>query len=359
MFGSNLGNTFGSTSAATTTTPNPMKDIEVTSAPEDTVSALEFSPPTLQQNFLIAGGWDNSIRCWEVDQNGKTIPKSMKQAGGPILDACWIDDGSKVFFSSCDKQAKCWDLASDQVVQVAQHEGPIKTCHWIKGNNYSCLMTGSWDKTLKFWDTRSPNPLLVINLPERCYCADVDFPMAVVGTAGRGLIVYQLDTNPKEYKRQESPLKYQHRTISIFRDKAKAPTGYALGSIEGRVAIQYINPINPKDNFTFKCHRVSPSNSYQDIYAVNDISFHPVFGTLATVGSDGTFSFWDKDQRTKLKSSETLSQSITKCAFNSNGQIFAYAIGYDWSKGHEHYNPAKKPAIFLRACMKELEPRST
>lgn len=61
MFGSNLGNTFGSTSAATTTTPNPMKDIEVTSAPEDTVSALEFSPPTLQQNFLIAGGWDNSV----------------------------------------------------------------------------------------------------------------------------------------------------------------------------------------------------------------------------------------------------------------------------------------------------------
>lgn len=34
-------------------------------------------------------------------------------------------------------------------------------------------MTGSWDKTLKFWDTRSPTPMLTINLPERCYCADV------------------------------------------------------------------------------------------------------------------------------------------------------------------------------------------
>lgn len=27
-----------------------------------------------------------------------------------------------------------------------------------------------------------------------------------------------------------------------------------------------------------------------------------------------------------------MDQSITKCAFNSNGQIFAYAVSYDWSK---------------------------
>lgn len=25
----------------------------------------------------------------------------------------------------------------------------------------------------QFWDTRSPNPMLTINLPERAYCADV------------------------------------------------------------------------------------------------------------------------------------------------------------------------------------------
>ena len=55
-------------------------------------------------------------------------------------------------------------------------------------------------------------------------------------------------------------------------------------------------------------------------------------GTLATVGSDGRFSFWDKDARTKLKTSEAMEQSITKCAFNHTGQIFAYAVSYDWSK---------------------------
>ena len=49
--------------------------------------------------------------------------------------------------------------------------------------------------------------------------------MAVVGTAARGLIIYQLETQPREYKRVESPLKYQHRCVAIFRDKKKVPTG--------------------------------------------------------------------------------------------------------------------------------------
>jgi len=65
---------------------------------------------------------------------------------------------------------------------------------------------------------------------------------------------------------------------------------------------------------------------------VNDIAFHPIHGTLATVGSDGSFSFWDKDARTKLKPSEAMEQPITRCCFNNNGQIFAYAVSYDWSK---------------------------
>ena len=90
-----------------------------------------------------------------------------------------------------------------------KHDAAVKTCHWIQAPNYSCLMTGSWDKTLKFWDTRSPNPMLALQLPERVYCADVVYPKAIIGTAQRGLICYKLDNQPSEYKRIESPLKYQ------------------------------------------------------------------------------------------------------------------------------------------------------
>lgn len=356
------GGLFGTSTSSTSlsNSSNPMKDYQVSSPPDDSVSCIEFSPGTLPSTFLIAGSWDNNVRCWEVQQNGQTIPKAQQTHTGPVLDVAWSDDGTKVFTASADKTAKMWDLNSNQAMQVAQHDAPVKTCHWIKAPSYSCLMTGSWDKTLKFWDTRSSTPILSIQLPERVYCADVKFPMAVVGIAGRAIIIYQLDTQPQEFKRMESPLKYQHRCVSIFADKkTSAPTGFALGSIEGRVAIQYVQPTNPKDNFTFKCHRsnVAPSGGVQDIYAVNDISFHPVHGTLSTVGSDGRFSFWDKDARTKLKTSEQFDLPITCSSFNAQGNIFGYASSYDWSKGHEGYEPQKmKPNILMRSCFDELKP---
>lgn len=56
-FGTSTG-VFGATTAATT---NPMKDFEVASPPDDSISSLAFSPACLPQNFLIAGSWDNQV----------------------------------------------------------------------------------------------------------------------------------------------------------------------------------------------------------------------------------------------------------------------------------------------------------
>lgn len=84
---------FGSTPTAT---HNPMKDFEVVSPPDDTVAGLAFSPASLPQNFLVSGSWDNQLRCWEVHQNGQSVPKAQQSHQGPVLDIAWSDDGSKV-----------------------------------------------------------------------------------------------------------------------------------------------------------------------------------------------------------------------------------------------------------------------
>ena len=53
---------------------------------------------------------------------------------------------------------------------------------------------------LKFWDVRQPTLAGQLQLPERAYCMDVMYPMAVVGTASRGLIIYTLEGSPSEYR---------------------------------------------------------------------------------------------------------------------------------------------------------------
>ncbi|KAI7096816.1 hypothetical protein KC352_g38721, partial [Hortaea werneckii] len=83
--------------------------------------------------------------------------------------------------------------------------------------------------------------------------------------------------------------------------------------------------------------RQTPPNdrNTSNVFAVNAISFHPQHGTFSTAGSDGTFHFWDKDAKHRLKGYPEVGGSIVATDFNKGGNIFAYAVSYDWSKGYQ------------------------
>jgi mRNA export factor len=95
-----------------------------------------------------------------------------------------------------------------------------------------------------------------------------------------------------------------------------------------------------------------------NVHAVNDISFHPQHGTFSTAGSDGTFHFWDKDAKHRLKGYPNVGGSITSTTFNKTGNIFAYAISYDWSKGYQGNVPGYPNKVMLHPVLPdECKPR--
>jgi mRNA export factor len=105
-----------------------------------------------------------------------------------------------------------------------------------------------------------------------------------------------------------------------------------VGGIEGRCAVCTIDDANK--SFEFKCHRTN-----DEIHPVNAIDFHPL-GTFVTAGSDGGIFIWDKDTKNRVKAFSSVNYPVTSCRFSAQGDYLAYAIGYDWSKGHEHSNPS-------------------
>ena len=326
-------------------------------------------------NHVVATSWSGQVLCWEIQlsptiQQGSpsvaSIPKAAIQLDKPVLCSAWQPDGSTVFIGArvwgewewecrafgflwvcgkgacvcfargcarqpsmwphksrrftdhphtpqsppggCDNTAKMWNLATNQQQQVAAHSEPVRHCLWVPQHNM--LVTGSWDKTLKYWDLRSPNPVHTHQLPERCYGLSSSGNIMVAATAERHIQIFNLANPQTPWKTEMSPLKFQTRCVACFPD-AK---GYLLGSVEGRVAVQYVDDPPPPakgDSFTFKCHR-----STTDIYAVNGISFHPRFGTFATCGSDGGYTFWDKDSKQRLKGFTCGSVPISCGAFN-------------------------------------------
>ncbi|KAH9831659.1 Poly(A)+ RNA export protein [Rhodofomes roseus] len=337
-------NTASSSTAPNTSTNE--KDIEVADPPTDSISCLSFSS---QADYLAVGSWNNEVRIYEVGPTGQTQGKAMYTHQGPVLSVCWNKDGTKILSGGADNAARQFDVTTGQSSQVAVHDAPVKCVRWIESPQGGVLVTGSWDKTIKYWDLRAQAPVSTVQLPERCYTLDVAYPLMVVGTAERHIQIFNLTNPTTPFKTMMSPLKWQTRVVSCF----PAANGFAVGSVEGRVAIQYVEDKDASNNFSFKCHRkdANPANKDQSlVYAVNDITFHPVHGTFSTCGSDGTINFWDKDARTRLKTFDPAPGPVPATGFNRTGSIFAYAVSYDWSKGHSGMTQGHPNKLMLHAC---------
>lgn len=120
--------------------------------------------------------------------------------------------------------------------QVAQHDQPIRCVKMFQSGGNDMVVTGSWDKTIKYWDVRQPTCVGTVQCQERVYTMDIKDQLLVVGTADRYINIVNLADPTKFYKTLQSPLKWQTRVVSCFSDAS----GFAVGSIEGRCAIQYV-----------------------------------------------------------------------------------------------------------------------
>ena len=132
---------------------------------------------------------------------------------------------------------------------------------------------------------------------------DVANNLMVVGCGDKSMHIFDLANPGAIFKSQDSPLKHQTRVVGCF----PSGKGYAVGSVEGRVAIQHMDKDAVSKNFSFKCHRLpdAPKAGEQvAVYGVNAMAFEKSkgFGTFATGGADGRISFWDHENRSKLKS---------------------------------------------------------
>lgn len=345
---------FGATNTAGSAT-NPNNDCMVEPVPDDSISSLAWS----QTGLLAAGAWDGTVRVWAVNDPGmggqiQSQPKAeYRHNQAPCLCVSWSRDGSVLFSGGCDNRVLMKNVQTNsQEQQIGQHDASVNEIFWVE--ELKMCITGSWDKTIRFWDGQSPQPKLTLQTQGKIFTMSVAHPLMVVGLEDRVISVYDLNKvaqgQTQPVSNGQTALKMQTRVVSAFPDCR----GYAVGSIEGRCSIVYLgSEQDSKKNFAFKCHRTT-----DEIFAVNDISFNSAFGTFATAGGDGTFVFWDKDNKQRLKAFNKMPGPITATAFNPIGNMFAYAVSYDWQRGHEHnYGDIPRRIYIHRVQEDEVRPK--
>lgn len=254
-----------------------------------------------------------------------------------VLDCCFGADDNTGFSCGLDRQLVALDFNTKQKSVLGAHDAPIKCVRYCDATGL--VMSGGWDSQVKLWDHRSPNPLsggASMQSGAKIYTMDLNANRLVVGTGNRQVCLYDVRNMGQPEQVRESSLMNQTRCIRIFPNGA----GYALSSIEGRVAIEFFDPSEEvqKRKYAFKCHRKT-DGKVQTLFPVNALAFHPIHGTFATGGCDGMINVWDGENKKRICQYPQYQTSIASLDFNAGGDLLAIAASYTFEEGEKPHPP--------------------
>lgn len=311
-------------------------EFKLKNPPEDGISRVTFGPHSSQ--FLLVSSWDKKVRLYDIVANTVRCTYAHSE---PVLD-CVFQDPIHVWSGGLDQILKCYDINSGTETAIGSHESAIKcVCY---SNDHNIICTGSWDSTVKIWDPRVNNCTGSYAQPDKVYTMSLAGDKLVVGTAGRHVWIWDIRMMTVAPQKRESSLKYQTRCISCFPNKS----GYVLSSIEGRVAVEYLDssPEAHKKKYAFKCHRIK-EGGVENIYPVNAISFHKKYNTFATGGSDGFVNIWDGYNKKRLCQFHRYPTSIASLSFAADGSVLAIASSYMY-EDEEITRDLPEDAVYIR-----------
>ncbi|KAE8705192.1 Mitotic checkpoint protein BUB3.1 [Hibiscus syriacus] len=202
--------------------PPPVPGRELANPPTDGISNLRFSN---HSDNLLVSSWDKSVRLYDASAN---ILRGEFIHGGPVLDCCFHDDSSG-FSASADNKVRRIMFSHGKEDVLGRHDAPVRCIEYSYAAGQ--VITGSWDKTLKCWDPRVGNRV-------------------VVATAGRHVNVYDLGNMSQPEQQRESSL-------------------YALSSVEGRVAMEFFDlseASQAKNTIYNMCTQKEPHDYSEQLY---------------------------------------------------------------------------------------------
>ncbi|KAF9257717.1 WD40 repeat-like protein [Marasmius fiardii PR-910] len=333
------------------------------SPPFDSVSQVKFSPTSNDQ--LLISSWDTTVRFYDVgDDPGKSQQKCKFDHRAAVLSCCF-EDGEHGFSGGLDTAVRYLDFENEKVTVLGSHSDSVSSL--VHSAERNSLVTGSWDRTLRFFDHRAATAQVSSHeTPERVYKMDIVNNTLVVAMASRLFNIYDVRKMDMPAQQRESSLKYMTRSVACM----VTGEGYATASVEGRIAVEYFDPSpeSQSKKYAFKCHRLTSEDGVDHVWPVNSLAFHPVYNTFASAGSDGTVSVWDHKIKKRLRQYPKYNNPVSSVAFSKDGGKLAVATCYTWDEGEAGAKweggvkgaggkEREMPMVWIRKVGAEAKPR--
>lgn len=260
-------------------------------------------------NTVIVSSWDGTLSLYKIIASSGSYRIALERqynTGFSILSCCYSYEG--IYVGGVQGELAFLDFQTETFHTIEDNKATSGIIRIVP--YYHDFIVGSWDGTLQIIDHIDHSIKLVKTIENaKILTMDCSDEHLVVSTTGNKIKLYKLPLNDmNDGTLIDSVLKYQIRDIKLLPGGA----GYVIGSIDGRVAVEYFN--DPTKQFAFRCHRKKLTD-VQFVFPVNSLLFKPNSNILFTGGADGCVSCWSLEDRRKVRQFNKIDEkSVVKMA---------------------------------------------
>ncbi|PIA57765.1 hypothetical protein AQUCO_00600471v1 [Aquilegia coerulea] len=298
----------------------------------DAISKIRFAP---QSNNLLISSWDSMLRLYDVESS----IMRLETTSGAALIGCCFQNESTAFSIGADFCVRRYNFDVGSCNTFGHHDD-LATCIEYSEET-SQVMSATLDKKICSWDLRKENGVGCTK-----YVGGEVESMSTCGfyllvAIGTSVSIYDLRKLDEPVQMKETSVDYRIKSVCSFPNRR----GYAVGSIDGRAALEFINPSDASEkSYHFRCNPKSKDGK-DHLIAVNDIVFHPSFyGAFVTGDNDGYAIMWDAQSKKRLYQFPRYISSVASLSYNCGGELLAVASSYTCQEANEIEEP---PHIFI------------
>ncbi|XP_059472358.1 ribosome biogenesis protein WDR12 homolog isoform X2 [Neocloeon triangulifer] len=157
---------------------------------KEAISAVQWS----EEGEMISASWDHTIKTWDAELGGIKVEIVGNKS---FFDLSWSPLTRTAITASADRHVRLYDPRSTEGTLVkstfTSHTEWVQCVKWSTTSEYH-FISGSYDKQVKLWDTRSPKaPLFDMSgHQDKVLCCDWSNPELILsGSSDNSLRIFK------------------------------------------------------------------------------------------------------------------------------------------------------------------------
>jgi WD40 repeat protein len=335
------------------------KELATLAGHDDAVLSVAFSP---DGELVASGGWDNRIWLWDR-ATGKKL-RFLEGHKGGILSLAFSPDGKWLVSGSEDRTARLWEAETgrhvltlpghqsyvnsvtfvgseghhliatgdvtgivrlwdidsigqrDELITLRGHEGPVSVLSFSR--NAPLVASGSWDKTVRFWDLRTRKVVGQLTAHRDAITAlkfSPDGKLLATGSKDSTVRLWNMARMPENESEATRTLSHAKGGDNMVRDLAFSLNGEVLATASDDKKIRILNVKDGSLLNVFDAHKLKTQG----------LAFSPDGHLLASASDDKTIKLWRVGDWTLVNTLNGHESGVWQLAFSPDGRFLLSA----------------------------------